>query len=143
MPHFNKAYAASMVIGHGKIPFKLTYSGDTARSDELIQLGRDSSLLIHEATFSDRQHHVAHESRHSTVSEAIGQGRNMNAAYTILTHFHPKMNSFPIFNAKQHPNVGVAFDNMEIVESDLPQLSEMYQKYRRLAGHDVQWTYSW
>lgn len=130
-----------MVID-GRNPFKLTFSGDTTVSDDLVRLGSDSNLLIHEATFTDRQSHLADASRHSTVSQAIEQGRNMNAAYTILTHFHPKFNSFPVFDTKRYQNIGIAYDNMEIVEADLPQLSTMYEKYRQQIGHKLQWTYA-
>lgn len=133
VPHFDEAYAASMVIGD-KTPFKITFSGDTTFSDELVALGRNSDLLIHEATFSDQCQNRATATRHSTVADAIEQSRKMNAKYTVLTHFHPKWNAFPVIDTKRHRNVGIAFDNMELVESDLPRLSTMYEQYRRLVG---------
>lgn len=49
--------------------FKLTYSGDTMPSEELIELGRNSDLLIHEATMEDAMKADAKKKRHSTVSQ--------------------------------------------------------------------------
>lgn len=135
VPHFNEAYGASIVIGD-KRPFKITYSGDTTVSNEFVTMGRDSDLLIHEATFPDRCQHLANTTRHSTVADAIEQSRKMNAKYTVLTHFHPKWNAFPVLDTKRYRNIGIAFDNMELVESDLPRLSIMYEKYRRLVGNE-------
>ena len=49
--------------------FKLTYSGDTMRSKKLIELGRNSDLLIHEATMEDAMKVAAKKKKHSTFSQ--------------------------------------------------------------------------
>lgn len=128
VPHFDMAYAVSMCIGHD---FKLTFSGDTPKCDDLIQLGQNSTLLIHEATYSNDYTKKAILNRHSTVSQAIQQSKQMHAKYTILTHFSQRFGTtLPYIDTKVHPNVGVAFDFMELIGSDLPKLSSLYEKYR-------------
>lgn len=47
------------------------FSGDTMPSESLAQAGEGASLLIHEATFGDRQEELAYAKAHSTISQAI------------------------------------------------------------------------
>lgn len=61
--------------------FKFTYSGlntinigDCRPSDDLIRIGKNSDLLIHEATFEDDKIEEAIQKNHSTISEAIKTG---------------------------------------------------------------------
>lgn len=100
-------------------PFKITYSGDTMPCEDLVKLGRDSSLLIHEATMEDELEEQAKYKMHSTVSQAIQQGRLMNARYTILTHFSQRYAKLPRIESDLASNVFIAFDNMEVTESDM------------------------
>lgn len=114
------------------MPFKLTFSGDTMLSDRLVELGRNSDLLIHEATYSNDYADLASQTRHSTVAQAIENSQKMNASYTVLTHFHQRFNPFPYIDTERYPNIGIAFDNMELIESDLPNLSVLYKQYQSL-----------
>ncbi|KOB75168.1 Ribonuclease Z-like protein [Operophtera brumata] len=66
---------------------KLTYSGDTIPCPALVAIGENSTLLIHEATMEDELAQEARTKMHSTTSQAIDIGRQMNARYTLLTHF--------------------------------------------------------
>jgi ribonuclease BN (tRNA processing enzyme) len=45
------------------------------------------SLLLHEATFEDKDHAMAVEKRHSTISEAFHVAQQMSAKACLLTHF--------------------------------------------------------
>ena len=56
---------------------------------------------------------------HSTTSEAIEIGKDMNASATILTHFIQRYAKIPVFNEKFNHRVGIAFDNMRVRMSDL------------------------
>lgn len=111
--------------------FKLTFSSDTPPCDDLIALGRNSTLLIHEATYPDEFTQNAEINRHSTLSQAIEQSEKMNAKYTILTHFSAR-HKFPIIDQVQHRNIGIAFDFMELTENDLPKLGSLYNQYKLL-----------
>lgn len=134
VPHFNRSYALTMNIGQNG-HYKLTFSSDTAAAcDDLIALGRNSTLLIHEATYPDAFIKNAIANRHCTVSQAIEQSQQMNAKYTVLTHFSRRYNHVvgPIIDTLKHPNIGIAFDFMELTENDLPKLNQLYDKYQKM-----------
>lgn len=67
--------------------FKVSYSGDCRPSKDFAEMGKDSTLLIHEATFQDDLKGQALAKKHSTISEAIMVGKWMNAKLVLLTHF--------------------------------------------------------
>lgn len=130
VPHFNLSHALTLTVGD-RDPFKLTFSSDTPPCDDLISLGRDSTLLIHEATYPDELSHKAEKNRHSTLSQAIEQSRKMNAKYTILTH-SSQIQTIPIIDSAKNKNIGIAFDFMEITEKHLPKLGTLNEKYQKL-----------
>lgn len=135
VPHFKPSYAMTMDIPYtdgDQNSFKLSFSGDTLPSKDFLRLGRDSSLLIHEATFQDELATMAKQKNHSTVSQAIETGRLMNAKYTILTHFSQRYVTMPYIERELNSNVGIAFDYMEITIPDLPRLNSLYPKYKNL-----------
>uniref|UniRef100_A0A182JMM4 Zinc phosphodiesterase ELAC protein 2 n=1 Tax=Anopheles atroparvus TaxID=41427 RepID=A0A182JMM4_ANOAO len=110
---------------------KVTYSGDTMPCESLIQLGRDSTILIHEATMEDELAVEARLKMHSTLSQAIEQGKKMNARYTLLTHFSQRYAKIPRLRPEQQQaglgtDLGIAFDNMEVTLDDLPALCKFY-----------------
>lgn len=129
VPHFNITHAISFTIDHTN-PFKLTFSSDTTRCNDLVSLGRHSTLLIHEATYEDNLIQKATKNRHSTISQAIAQSQNMMAKYTVLTHFS-KRNKLPVIDSVKYKNIGIAFDFMELVETDLPKLSKLNELYQK------------
>jgi len=118
-------------------PVKITYSGDTMPCQDLIDLGRDSTVLIHEATMEDDLEEEAKLKTHSTVSQAIQQGRNMDARHTILTHFSQRYAKCPRLPSDEDmQRVAIAFDNMAVTLEDLqhyhklyPALLAMYAEY--------------
>ncbi|CAD0199317.1 unnamed protein product [Chrysodeixis includens] len=108
---------------------KITYSGDTLPCEELVNIGEDSTLLIHEATMEDELADEARTKMHSTTTQAIDIGKQMNARYTLLTHFSQRYARLPRLNAhilNDNNSVGIAFDNMQITMSDLELLPHMY-----------------
>lgn len=133
VPHFATSCAASLTFSYEdngqKNTFKLTYSGDTVPCEEIIELGRDSTLLIHESTVLDKEEEWAAKSKHSTVSQAVNQGRLMNAKYTMLTHFSRRYREMPWIRKQLPENVGVAFDFMHVAYDDLQRLNSLIPKY--------------
>lgn len=126
--HTETSYAVALTLYssvQGWEPFKLTFSGDTIPCDDLVELGKDSSLLIHEATLPDSM--PSHDILHCTMSQAIEQGQKMNAKFNVLTHFSQ---TFPWSERELNANVGIAFDNMELIESDLCKLNAIYTKLK-------------
>lgn len=76
--------------------------------------GRESDLLIHEATMEDELMREAQSKLHSTTSQAIKAGLQMGAKFTLLTHFSQRYAKLPRLNDNFTKDVGIAFDNMQV-----------------------------
>jgi ribonuclease Z len=74
------------IVGPEKPGRKITYSGDLKPCDSLIKLGKDSDIIIHEATFAKDLAEIAQEKKHSTSIDAANDAKMMNAKQLILTH---------------------------------------------------------
>lgn len=83
------------LVAHHTNGWSLVYSGDTRPSPELIRAGRNSSIVIHEATFEDGMEDEAIARRHCTFSEAMAVAKDMGAKYTVLTHFSQRYPKLP------------------------------------------------
>ncbi|KAK8152873.1 hypothetical protein BKA80DRAFT_227471 [Phyllosticta citrichinensis] len=78
-------------------PFKVSYSGDCRPNyNQFTEIGRHSTLLIHEATFEDGLLGDAKAKRHSTTSEALAVGARMRAKCVLLTHFSQRYQKLPV-----------------------------------------------
>ncbi|KAI8807054.1 beta-lactamase-like protein, partial [Cladochytrium replicatum] len=136
--HCPYAFALSLTHTDG---WKIVFSGDCRPSQDLIQVGRNATVLIHEATFDSGMEHEAEDRRHSTTSEAVSVANRMQARYVLLTHFSQRYPKIPVFedaveqNAPDNevPIVGIAFDLMSIKLKQLrrlpmfiPALKELY-----------------
>lgn len=106
------------------------FSGDTMPSDNLVELGRDSDLLIHEATMEDELESEAVLKLHSTTSQAIDVGKRMRAKFTLLTHFSQRYAKLPRLSEEIEQTVGIAFDNMEVRVGELAILPLLYPALR-------------
>ncbi|KAF2011145.1 hypothetical protein BU24DRAFT_454628 [Aaosphaeria arxii CBS 175.79] len=82
-------------------PLKISYSGDCRPSDNFATIGRNTSVLIHEATFDDELRGDAIAKKHSTTSEALGIGAAMNATAVVLTHFSQRYQKIPVIETVQ------------------------------------------
>ncbi|MCJ1249137.1 hypothetical protein MMC30_006360 [Trapelia coarctata] len=89
--------------------FKFTYSGDCRPTRALTEIGLNSTVLLHEATFDDDLKGDAQTKLHSTTSEAIGIGIAMGARRILLTHFSQRYQKLPI---------------MDMVDSYTPELED-------------------
>ncbi|KAB7498710.1 Ribonuclease Z, mitochondrial [Armadillidium nasatum] len=119
--------------------WKIVYSGDCRPSKNLVDIGENCDLLIHEATFEDELFKEAEINGHSTVSQAVKMGINMNAKFTILTHFSQRYQTLPLLDERViKENVGIAFDNMKVTFQDLPYLRHMYPTLKEIFYEDFQ-----
>lgn len=101
------------------------FSGDTIFCQNLITLGQNCDLLIHEATMEDGLEKLAKSKLHSTTSQAINAGKFMNAKFILLTHFSQRYSKIPSIPDKEI-NVGLAYDFMEFKLPQLPLLPLFY-----------------
>jgi ribonuclease Z len=77
-------------------PLKVSYSGDCRPCRHFARVGRDTTVLIHEATFDDELLGDARAKKHSTTSEALDIGSQMNAKAVVLTHFSQRYQKIPV-----------------------------------------------
>ncbi|XP_043260367.1 ribonuclease Z, mitochondrial [Colletes gigas] len=120
--HCKFSYGVAVTLKDGR---KIVYSGDAMPCDNLLTLGEDCDLLIHEATMEDGLQHLARTKSHSTTSQAINAGKSMNAKFILLTHFSQRYSKIPLLSGEE-VNVGLAYDNMDIKLWQLPLLSLFY-----------------
>ena len=97
---------------------KITYSGDTMPCESLIELGKNSDVLIHEATFSQELSDIALEKKHSTSVDAANDAKKMGAKKLILTHISSRYQEDAVkllVEAKEiFPNTVLAIDLMRL-----------------------------
>jgi ribonuclease Z len=106
------------VVMEHKCGWKFVYSGDTRPCDDLIEAGRDATILVHEATLDTSLQEDAIAKRHSTTGEALEVGRKMNAARIVLSHFSQRYPKLPSV-AECGSITAVAFDLLSFSLTDL------------------------
>ncbi|WVR08979.1 hypothetical protein IAU60_006038 [Kwoniella sp. DSM 27419] len=123
VPHRGRAYGLSLEHTSG---WKIVYSGDTKPSEALVEAGMNATLLIHEATLEDDKPEVAAQKGHSTFTQAIDIGKQMNASHILLNHFsqrYPKLPKLPVPEATEdgvaQPAVSISFDFMSLRVGDM------------------------
>lgn len=82
-----KIIKPEQVLGPPRKGRKLTYSGDTMPCEEIINLARDSTLLIYESTYKEEDKDKAELHGHSTSVDAANVAHNSNSKELVLTHF--------------------------------------------------------
>ncbi|XP_040291980.1 zinc phosphodiesterase ELAC protein 2 isoform X2 [Bufo bufo] len=133
--HCKNAFGSAIVHQSG---WKLVFSGDTMPCDALIKMGKDASLVIHEATLEDGLEQDAIEKAHSTTSQAIGVGMDMNAEFMMLNHFSQRYAKLPLMSDSFSSKVGISFDHMRIRLSDLRTLPKLMGPLKALFAEDLE-----
>uniref|UniRef100_A0A665TJJ6 Zinc phosphodiesterase ELAC protein 2 n=1 Tax=Echeneis naucrates TaxID=173247 RepID=A0A665TJJ6_ECHNA len=133
--HCKNAFACSFTHRSG---WKLAFSGDTMPCDGFVRIGKDASLLIHEATLEDGMEAEAAEKRHSTTSQAIGIGMEMNAGFIMLNHFSQRYAKIPLFSEDFSDRVGISFDHMRICPGDLKILPRLIPALKTLFAEEIE-----
>ncbi len=72
---------------------KIVICGDTYYSQELVNFAQGADLLIHEATFSQKEEDLAQKNFHSTPVLAAKIAREAGVKELILTHISSRYNS--------------------------------------------------
>ncbi|MDH2900227.1 MAG: ribonuclease Z [archaeon] len=97
--------------------FRLAYTGDTEPCQSSIPLAKNVDLLIHEATYLNKDHEKARETKHSTPGEAAEIATKGGAQSLVLTHINDKHETEKevLEEASQiHPKTKIAHDGFEV-----------------------------
>lgn len=81
-----KIIKPEQVLGPPRKGNKITYSGDSAPCEEMIEIAKDSTLLIHESTYIQEDKDKAEENFHSTSMDAATIAKMSNSKQLVLTH---------------------------------------------------------
>jgi ribonuclease Z len=94
------------------------FCSDTAYSENILPYIANIELLYHEATYSDEDIARAHDTKHSTASEAAQIALKANVKKLIIGHFSARYKDVtPLLEQAQKifPNSLAAEDGMEII----------------------------
>ncbi|CAG8440575.1 11933_t:CDS:10 [Diversispora eburnea] len=103
--------------------WKIVYSGDTRPCDNLVNVGENATLLIHEATFENDLIEEALNKKHSTADEAVQIG---------VRQRYPKVPTFQDDNGR----IAVSFDLMQTTIGDLYKSSKYLKAIKVLYSED-------
>ncbi len=75
-----------MVLGEEIHGTKVVFTGDTGRTDNILEHARDADALVCEATFLDKDRELARQFGHITAQEAALLARDAGARNLLLQH---------------------------------------------------------
>ena len=78
------------LVGPMRSGRKVVFSGDTGACPDLIELACDADLLIHEATYTLADQHLADRAAHATATLAAEVARDAGVRELLLTHISPR-----------------------------------------------------
>lgn len=76
----------STIVGPARPGLKVTYAVDTRPCTRVVELARNSDLLIHDSTFAEDSRDKAREYGHSTAKEAAYVAKRSRSRRLALTH---------------------------------------------------------
>ncbi|KAL3877374.1 hypothetical protein ACJMK2_035092 [Sinanodonta woodiana] len=133
--HCKNAFGITLTYSSG---WKIVYSGDTMPCEKLVTAGMNCDLLIHEATMADELIEEAKAKTHSTTSQALDIGRQMQAKFILLNHFSQRYAKIPMIDDKFSENVGISFDNMRVSLSELRAIPMLYPALQTIFSEHVE-----
>ena len=125
--------------------YKIVYSGDTRPLQALIDLGKKeqkTNLLIHEATLGTPFLNDCIIKKHTSFAEAVKVSEEMQAEYSIFTHFsqrYSRVPTFEEFEVDTAKNCGVAFDHMVITPKNLCTIQKIYPALKIMFHKELQY----
>ncbi len=91
---------------------KIVYATDTYKSNETIKAAKNSDIIIHEATYTDKYIDLAIERGHSTASCAAKVAKESKSKLLILFHFSTRYKNLSV-HSKEAKKI---FKNTKIVK---------------------------
>jgi ribonuclease Z len=99
--------------------FIVSYTGDTEPCENVVSLGKNADILIHEATYLTRDLSKARETKHSTPREALNVAIQAHAKCLILTHINDRRETDKeileeVDGGASSPKITIAHDGLEV-----------------------------
>jgi ribonuclease Z len=132
-----RSIVPDQVLGEPRPGRKLTITGDTAPSDEVVDAAWAADVLVTEATFADEERDRAEETLHQTATQAAEIAARAQVSLLALTHLSNRYFGPEIAREAQaiFPETVVPrdFDVIEVpfVERGAPQLVKAGAKHPR------------
>ncbi|HIK29519.1 MAG: ribonuclease Z [Oscillatoriaceae bacterium SKW80] len=128
-----RVFNGAEFCGPPQVGRKVVYCTDTIYCENAVELSRQADVLIHEATFSHKDAHMAMERLHSTSTMAAQVALNAGVKQLLITHFSPRYgpgNEIVLDDLLQEaraifPNTDMAYDFMsyEVPRPQAPELT--------------------
>ena len=135
--HCSQAYGVRIWTDEG---WSLVFSGDTRPCNDLIELGKGATILIHEATFDNSKSEEAIQKKHSTVAEAYDVHRQMGSFRLILTHFSQRYPTIPPHFRFSDTSANVADDTKKYSDATVTQPNAIFASdFLDLTFSDMLW----
>src|SRR5205807_3312592 len=125
-----RTIAPEQVLGEPRPGRKLTITGDTAPSQEIVDAAWGADVLVTEATFADEERERAEETLHQTATQAAETAARAEVSLLALTHLSNRYFGSEIASEAQAVFADTVvprdFDVIEVpfVERGTPQLIE-------------------
>jgi len=135
LSHWEKEESDSPILGCSivfpRLDIKIAYAPDTQPCNSTVSLSKNSTLLIHDASFEDEAVNWARQSKHSTAKEAGMVAKKSRAKILALIHLHAtRYRRYDIKEAMLRQAKQV-FDGPVIFPSDLEVLNLSAFSYSR------------
>ena len=90
VPHYIRSWACDLRTDEGR---RLTFGGDCGPNDAIVELARETELLMMEATEGAGPHRGDDFRGHLTAREAGALARRAGAARLVLTHYSDQLDA--------------------------------------------------
>ncbi len=108
------------VLGPEIAGASLVFVGDTARTDNLLNVAHQADALVIEATYLDADADIAYQFGHITAAQAAHLARQAQVGHLCLTHLSRRYREYDVLKEAQaiFPNTTVArdFDRIRVVK---------------------------
>ena len=113
----------------------MSYSGDSRPNPFFAEnIGRDSDLLVHEATHENDLHEEAVKKRHSTINEALQIAQLMRAKNTTLTHISQRYPRLPTLDKDLVAGDGYVYFGFDCMHTKLSQIKDVQQMIPKMSA---------
>ncbi|GAB5399396.1 MAG: ribonuclease Z [Aureisphaera sp.] len=93
-------------------PKSYAYCSDTSYFPQIVPQIEGATLLYHEATFLDKEHHLAEKTEHSTAKEAAVIAKKAEVGTLVLGHYSGRYGDLEAFRAEAQE----IFEAVELAE---------------------------